>query len=132
MSWQVNDQEFSAILRQEPEKQYRYLVGHCADRGEIWGLARDGTDWAMVETDDGQRLFAVWPHPRYAEAWLQRSWATREPTRIDVHEFTDGLIPRLIADGFGVAVFPLPDGRHIPVSPRQFRSDVEAELSRLE
>jgi hypothetical protein len=59
VGWQVNDREFEAVLREVPEKQYRYLVGHCADRGEVWGLAIDGTDWAMVETDDGDRLFAV-------------------------------------------------------------------------
>jgi hypothetical protein len=73
-----------------------------------------------------------WPHPRYAKACRQRDWAARQPTAIEVHEFVDAVIPKLIADRLDVAVFPLPDGRHIPVSPRQLRSDLEAELSRLE
>jgi hypothetical protein len=132
MTWEVGDQEFQAVLRETPEKQYHYLVGHCADQGEVWGLAVDGGDWAMVDDAEGEALFAVWPHPRYAEACRQRHWARREPTSIEIHEFVDGLIPRLIADEIGLAVFPLPDGRHIPVSPRQLRSDLEAELMRLE
>ena len=49
MSWEVNDHEFEAVLREGAEKQYRYFVGHCADWGEVLGLAVDGTDWAMVE-----------------------------------------------------------------------------------
>jgi hypothetical protein len=131
MTWDVNDDEFRAVLRETPEKQYHYLVGHCADWGKVWGLAK-GADWAMVEDDAGETLFAIWPHQRYAEACRQRHWAGREPTSIDIHEFVDQLIPRLIHDGVGLAVFPLPDGRHIPVSPRQLRSDLEAELMRLE
>jgi hypothetical protein len=132
VSWELNDQEFQAVLRETPEKQYRYLVGHCADWGEVWGLAVEGTDWAMVEDDEGGALFAIWPHRRYAEASRQRHWAEREPTPIEIHEFVDQVIPRLIADEIEVAVFPLPDGRHIPVSPRQLRSDLEAELTRIE
>jgi hypothetical protein len=31
-----------------------------------------------------------------------------------------------------VAVFPLPDRRHIPVNPRRLRSDLEVELMRIE
>ena len=65
MSWEVNDHEFEAVLREGAEKQYRYFVGHCADWGEVWGLAVDGTDWAMVEDDAGVGAgLAVWPHPR--------------------------------------------------------------------
>jgi hypothetical protein len=49
-----------------------------------------------------------------------------------MHEFVDVVIPRLLADEMGVALFPLPDRRHIPVSPRQLRSDLEAELMRID
>jgi hypothetical protein len=132
VSWEVNDQEFEAVLHQTPEKQYDYFVGHCADRAAVWGLVQDESDWAAVEDDEGDRFFAVWPHPRYAEACRHRDWGAREPAPIEVHEFVDVVIPRLIADEMGVAVFPLPDRRHIPVPPRQLRSDLEAELMRME
>ena len=77
-------------------------------QAKVWGLAIQGADWAMVETDDGKSLFAVWPHRRYAEACRARHWAQREPTPIEVHEFIDGLIPKLITDGIDVAAFPCP------------------------
>jgi hypothetical protein len=133
MSWKLDDDEYEAVLHQTAEKQYRYFVNRCADWGEVWGLAVDGSDWAMMDDESGEAsLFAVWPHRRYAEACRQREWEHREPTAMDVHTFLDDLIPRLIADGVDMAVFPLPDRRHVPMKPRQLRSDLEAELSRVE
>jgi hypothetical protein len=133
MTWELDDREFEAVLRQGAEKQYGYFVGHCADWGEVWGLAVEGTDWAMVENDAGVVAgLAVWPHPRYAEACRRGEWSHREPTAIPVHAFVDELIPQLLADELQVAVFPLPDGRYTPVAPRQLRSDLEAELMRIE
>ena len=96
MSWEVNDHEFEAVLREGAEKRYRYFVGHCADWGEVWGLAVDGTDWAMVEDD-----------ARSARAW--RSGRIRAYAEASV---ADGLYTR--------------------VAPRQIRSDLEAELVRIE
>jgi hypothetical protein len=72
------------------------------------------------------------PHPRYAEACRQGEWSRREPTAIPVHAFVDELIPQLLADELQIAVFPLPDGLYTPVAPRQLRSDLEAELVRIE
>jgi hypothetical protein len=132
MSWEVSEQEFDAVVHQTAEKQYHYFIGHCADREEVWGLVKGGSDWATVEDDEGRRFLAVWPHPRYAEACRNGDWSASEPAPIEVHAFVDQMIPRLIADEVGVAVFPLPDRRHVPVPPRQLRSDLEAELMRME
>jgi hypothetical protein len=126
----VSDAEYEGVLKAGASKQYGYLVSRCADWGEVWGLAVDGTDWAMVDDGDGVR-FAVWPHPRYAEACRQRDWSERQPTPIDVETFVDDLIPRLIQDDVGIAAFPLPDGRFTPVSPRRLRSDLEAQLDQI-
>jgi hypothetical protein len=132
MTWELSEQEFEAVLHQTAEKQYHDFVGHCVDRGEVWGLLEGESDWAAVEDDEGNRFLAVWPHPRYAEACLHRDWSASEPVPIEVHEFVDEVIPRLITDEMGVAVFPLPDRRHLPVPPRQLRTDLEAELMRIE
>jgi hypothetical protein len=133
VTWEVNDREFETVLGQSADRQYKYFVGHCADWQEVWGLAVEGGDWAMTEDPDtGTQRFAVWPHPRYAEACRQRAWAHREPAAIEVHAFVDDLLTRLIADGTDVAVFPLPDGRFTPVGARRLRSDLDAELGRME
>jgi hypothetical protein len=83
MTWTVSDAEYEGVLKAGASKQYDYLVSRCADWGKVWGLAVDGTDWAMVDDGDGVR-FAVWPHPRYAAACRQRDWTQRQPTPIDV------------------------------------------------
>ena len=98
MTWELSEQEFVAVLHQTAEKQYHYFVGHCVDRGEVWGLLEGESDWAAVEDDEGNRFLAVWPHPRYAEACLHRDWSASEPVPIEVHEFVDEVIPRLITD----------------------------------
>jgi hypothetical protein len=132
MTWELSEQEFEAVPHQTAEKQYHYFVGHCVDRGEVWGLLEGESDWAAVEDDEGNRFLAVWPHPRYAEACRHRDWSAGEPAPIEVHAFVDEVIPRLIAEEMDVAVFPLPDRRHLPVPPRQLRNDLEAELMRIE
>jgi hypothetical protein len=132
MTWEVSDKEFEGAVKAGPQKQYDYLVGHCAGWEQVWGLAVDGTDWAQVEEEGGEILFAVWPHARYAEACWRNHWEHREPTPIDIHAFVDELIPQLLEAGTDVAVFPLPDGRYTPVSPRRLRSDLENALDQYE
>jgi hypothetical protein len=132
MTWDVTDDEFQGLLNAGSQGQYDYFVSKCADWGEVWGLAVDGTDWAQSVDDEGRLRFAVWPHQRYAEACRQSEWEHREPTSIDVHEFVDGLLSRLIEEDTEVAVFPLPDGRFTPVTPEKLRRDLADALERIE
>jgi hypothetical protein len=84
--------------------------------------------WELSE----QEFEAVLRQTAEKQACRHRDWSASEPVPIEVHEFVDEVIPRLITDEMGVAVFPLPDRRHLPVPPRQLRSDLEAELMRIE
>jgi hypothetical protein len=38
MGWEVNDQEFGAVLELRGNRRYEYFVKRAASHGELWGL----------------------------------------------------------------------------------------------
>lgn len=128
MSREPTPSEFQAILRWSAAKQFEYFVEQCVDSGVVWGLSVGGADWGMTKDVNGLELFAVWPHRRFAEACRHLHWTHRESTALALDDFLDLVIPKLIADVVGVAVFPLPDLRCTAVDARQLRGALEAEL----
>jgi hypothetical protein len=59
-------------------------------------------------------------------------WANAIPTPIVVHEWIEKWLPGLAQDRMKVAVFPTPEGKSVVVDPLRLRSDIEAELARIE
>jgi Protein of unknown function (DUF2750) len=137
VTWDVNDQELEAVLHQSADKQYGYFVGKTADWGEVWLVRRGETEYGQMQGDgengDGGGEVAVWPHERYVAACRDAGlFEDYEPVTMEIHEFVDGMLASLVEDGIGVAVLPMPDGRYTPVPARRLRSDLDAELGRLE
>jgi hypothetical protein len=137
MTWEINEHEERAVLHQNAGKQYDYFVGKVADWGDVWLVRRGESEYGLLEGDPREeerpRSLAVWPHARYAELCVEAGlFSDYDVVSMEVHDFIDGMIPSLIEDGLDVAVLVLPDGRSTPVPPRQLRSDIEAELSRIE
>ena len=130
MAWDLSEREFEEVLRLGAAKQFHYFVERCVESGEVWGLSVDGADWGMTQDVNGLDLFAVWPHRRYAEACRHLHWAHRQPTVLRLDDFLDLVIPKLIADVVGVAVFPLPNLHCTAVDARQVRGALEMELMR--
>ena len=130
MGWDLSEREFEEVLRLGAPKQFQYFVERCVESGEVWGLAVDGADWGMTQDVNGLDLFAVWPHRRFAEACRHLHWAHRRPTPLRLDDFLDLVIPKLIADVVGVAVFPLPNLHCTAVDARQLQGALEAELMR--
>jgi hypothetical protein len=127
---ELSDREFEEVLALGPARRFQHFVEHCVESGEVWGLSVDGADWGMTEDVNGLDLFAVWPHRRFAEACRHLHWAHRRPTPLRLDDFLDLVIPKLIADVVGVAVFPLPNLRCTAVDARQLHGALEAELMR--
>ena len=130
MGWELSESEFEETLRLAAPKQFAYFVERCVETGEVWGLSVDGADWGMTKDVNGLELFAVWPHRDYAEACRHLHWAHRHPTPLRLDDFLDMVIPKLIADVVGVAVFPLPNLHCTAVDARQLQGALEAELMR--
>lgn len=131
MSWELTDREFESMLGQSATRQFEYFIERCTEADEVWGLSVGGADWAMTKEGNGLELFAVWPHERFAAACRHLHWSHREPTPLRLDDFLDLVIPKLIADVVGVAVFPLPNLRCTAVDARQLRGAFEAQLLRL-
>ncbi len=130
MTGDLGDREFDAVLRLSAHQQFEYFVQRCAESGVVWGLSVDGADWARTKDPNGLELFAVWPDERFAAACRHLHWAHRTPTPLKLDDFLDLVIPKLVADVIGVAVFPLPDLRCTPLDARQLAGALEAELLR--
>ena len=130
MAWELSEHEFAEVLRLRAPKQFQYFIERCVETGEVWGLAVDGADWGMTQDVNGLDLFAVWPHRRFAEACRHLHWAHRQPTALRLDDFLDLVIPKLIAEVIGVAVFPMPNLRCTAVDARQLQGAFEMELMR--
>ncbi|MDP9376332.1 MAG: DUF2750 domain-containing protein [Actinomycetota bacterium] len=132
MSWPLSEQEFQAALQMKAPQQFQYFVERCVESETVWGLSVDGGDWGMTHDPNGLELFAVWPHERFAAACRHLHWSHRTPTPLRLDDFLDLVIPKLIADVVGVAVFPLPHLRCTAVDARQLRGAFDAELWRAQ
>lgn len=127
-SWELTDHELERALRMSAPQQFAYFVERCVETEVVWGLSVDGADWGMTHDANGLELFAVWPHERFAAACRHLHWTHRTPTPLRLDDFLDLVIPKLITDVVGVAVFPLPDLRCTAVDARQLQGAFEAAL----
>jgi Protein of unknown function (DUF2750) len=131
MPWDVNEQEFRAVLRLPGNERYAYFVKRAASHGELWGLRGD-EGWVVAEDDEGNPHFPIWPHPRFAEACANGPWKGEKPLAIDVDEWVEGWLPNLQRDGMRVAVFQTPGDHGVSVGTERLKRDLEDELSQFE
>jgi hypothetical protein len=127
MSWTVNDREFAAVSALDAPGRYEYFIHKVAAWEEVWGLAaEDG--WVQLGDGQGHECMAVWPHPRYAEAFAQAQPGGEEPRQIELSAWMEKWLPGMERDGHLVAVFPVPTGNAVVVPPARLRDDLEEEL----
>jgi hypothetical protein len=126
----VSEKEFEVVSRLPSEKRYSYFIKRVADSGQVWGLWNDG--WAMGVTDDGKATLPLWPAAIYAESCAKEEWAPYSAKAMDVHDFIDGFLPRLIKDGVRVAIFDTPFEESILVSDDELIADLKEELEKIE
>jgi hypothetical protein len=129
MGWQINDQEFQAVLALPGEQRYSYFIKRVADWEQVWSL-QDEKGWVLTDDAAGHELVPVWPHPRFAEACVAGAWAGSVPKAIELSEWLEYWIPGMINDQRLVAVFPTPSMTSVTVvTPERLRDDLEEELS---
>jgi Protein of unknown function (DUF2750) len=127
----LSAEEIASVTRQDGATRYAHFVKQVADWQQVWGLrAEDG--WVAVSDDSGASMFPVWPHAEYARLLATDDWQTAVPTAIELTDWLEEWLPNLAEVGDMVAVFPTPAGQGVPVDPVTVRSDIEAELSKLE
>jgi hypothetical protein len=131
MSWELNDEEFQAVVSLPGARRYEYFIKRVAAQSELWGLhSEDG--WVVAEDDDGTPHLPLWPHPRFAEVCASGEWADAHPASIDVDEWVVGWSANLERDGLSVAVFQTPDDQGVGVAPSRLKHDLDDELTQFE
>ena len=128
-TWEVNDEEFEAVLGQSMEKKFDYFVHKVADWGSVWMLAKGEHTLAMIDSDPA--ALAVWPHQRYAEACRVREWSDHEAAFVDVRHFIDVTLGEAEDKGHIIAILHSADTQyHVTIPPEELREALEAELEK--
>jgi Protein of unknown function (DUF2750) len=127
---EINEKKLNAIMSLPGPKRYSHFIKVAADQRKVWGLFDDG--WALVQTDQGQRAFPIWPAADYARQFAVDEWKTYAPKEIDLDTLLDVLIPKLRESGDLVAVFPTPNQKGVFPSLGVLSTDLRQELTRIE
>jgi len=107
-------------------KRYEHFIKVVVNWEEVWGLYQDG--WALAATDDGKKVFPVWPAKEYAALCAAREWSGYEPTSFSLDSLMDELLPNLKRDGVLLGVFYTPSDKGITPTIDQVLEDINHEL----
>jgi hypothetical protein len=125
----LNDKEYAAVLALPGQERYGHFVKRVVDREELWGL-RSADGWLLLADDQGRTLLPVWPADRYALAYRDRQGGHEQLVSIALEEWLEVMLPRLEQDEMDIAVFPLPEGKGVVITPSEHRAHLHHELQR--
>jgi hypothetical protein len=139
MAYKISDSEFAAMLRlTDLGKRYGYCLKKITDNAALCWLEGPNGRCVLGPDDTGRTLLPIWPHPRFAQEYVERDpvarmeWKGCTPEEIDVHEFMSADLPRLIEDGYAIAAFPIPPGQAVVVAAAEFGANLQYELDQVE
>lgn len=124
----LKPERLAGILSLSGPERYRHFIKYVVDREKAWGLYLEG--WALTGIDTELDLFPLWPESDFAALCATREWEGFVPESIPLHELTDILVPQLLRDEVGVAVFPTPDDRGVVPSLEELITDLAREQER--
>lgn len=122
----ISQKQIESMIALSGPKRYEHFVKVVADWEEVWGLYQDG--WALAETDDGQKVFPVWPAKEYAALCAKKEWAGYEPESFSLADFMDELLPNLKNDGVLLGVFYTPLDKGVTPTVDLMLEDLNQEL----
>ena len=122
----VSEKEIRAVLRLDGPARFSHFVKRVVDFEEAWGLWRDG--WALMEDNEGAKVFPLWPAREYADLNRTGDWAEYEPRAISLEELLDNYLPDFAARGILPGVFPTPGGKGVTL----LADELAASLQKME
>lgn len=126
----LNQKQIENVINLDAPKRYEYFIKKVADWEEAWGLYKDG--WALAGTNEGERVFLLWPAKEYAELCANADWQGYEATSIPVQDVIDDLVPKLKQDNLVIGVFYTPDNKGITPDWDKFLDDLNNECAQYE
>ena len=127
MSWELSDAEISSAAGMSMEDRYEYFVDKVIGHGKIWSLKNE-EGWVLGDTNDGGEAIPVWPHSDYAKACATGAWENNEPASIDLPEFLEKFVPKMIEDKRLLAVFEVGESPAIVIQPDLVASDLDISV----
>jgi hypothetical protein len=122
----INQKQIESVIALPGPKRYEHFIKVVADWEEVWGLYQDG--WALAATDDGQKVFPVWPAKEYAELCAAKEWSGYKPESFSLTDFMEELLPNLKSDGVLPGVFYTPSDKGVTPTVDQVLADLNKEL----
>lgn len=119
---QVHPKELEALLKLPAPVRYENFIKTVADWEEAWGLYDNG--WAMSETDNGDRVFPIWPAKAFAEACAEGEWSNYAAESIPLDDLLNGLLPKLEETGVLPGVFFVPGQGSVDVKASKLIIDL--------
>jgi hypothetical protein len=127
---QIHDKEFAALTGMSAPDRYSVFIDRVADWEEVWSL-RSANGWCLMVDDSGVEMIPVWPHERFATAFASNN-SQEHAASIALDDWLDKWLPGMLKDGRQIAVFPVPSGHGIVVSPERLMADLLAQCEGLE
>ena len=122
----INPKQIESVLALAGSKRYQHFVKVVTDWEEVWGLYQDG--WALASTDDGQKVFPLWPAKEYAQLCAEKEWRGYEPESFSLEDFMGELLPNLKDDGVLPGIFYTPSDKGVTPTVDQLLADLNEEL----
>ena len=122
---QIHDKEFAALTGMNAPDRYSVFLNRVVDWEEVWSL-RSANGWCLMADDSGAEMIPVWPHERFATACASND-SEEQAASISLDDWLDKWLPGILKDGRQVAVFPVPGGHGVIVSPTRLRADLLAQ-----
>jgi len=126
----ISEQQIKAILALPGQGRYEHFIKRVVDQEEAWGLYQDG--WALVESDEGEKAFPLWPAREYALLCARDVWSGYEPEAIPLNDLMNELLPGLAKDGVLPAVFVTPTEKGATPSVEDFLAALREEMQKYE
>jgi len=126
----IIDPDSADISKQDPDLRYEHIIQSAVSSQEIWGCGT-AEGWSLVQDKNRQKVFLVWPAEDFAAAWIASQKGPETPRRIPLAEFLETWVPRFLADGIRIGVFPTPIWPMAVCLPDAFKEDIEEEAGTL-
>ena len=92
---------------------------------------RSPDGWVLMADEKEVELVPVWPHKQFADACADAK-KQECATEISLDDWLKKWLPGMTKDGRLVAVFPVPSGKGVVVSPEELKTDLLAECEKYE
>jgi hypothetical protein len=125
----MDARQIEAVLQLPGPKRYAHFIKVVADRQSAWGLYADG--WALASTDEGDRVFPLWPAQEYAKLASTNDWTGYCPREIDIGDLFNGLLPSLLEHKTLLGIFPTPTDKGVVPDIATFEKDLRRELTKF-